>query len=676
MTDLEDLWASYPTSAPPVDALLAQGRREARLRRARREAQMRRRRRAVRPLLIAGVVVVVASAYAVGAHGGLHGSGSGASGHGAATSAQDGAAGSAGLRASAFQADLHPATSCTTLLADYRSRAAEKVTASGWAVQLSEGPILHGLAATATAPLATRGPDAALGSSATGTNVQEAGVDEPDDVKTDGSLLVRIHGARLTVYDVSHPEVATVAHLTLPHLDGGDILLSGRTVIAIGNDTTREARGGTRVEAVSLADPSRPVVTSDVLYSGVSVSARQHGDVIRLVLSDGVPDLPFVSPHGTLTAKQALTRNRAIVAHTTLDDWLPRYDDGSGSRPLLACGDVALPPSGLALGTESVVGFDASRPTNLDAIGIAGVADTAYESTDHLYLTSGGANGPRCDCMRAAAGVAVPGAATREPGDDTTTIFQFDLAGTAATHVATGELKGSIAGRWSMDEAAGILRVALTHVVGRKSASAVVTLHPVGRELVELGRVDGLGVDETLTAARWFDDLAIVSTARRTDPVYTVDLADPSRPRLAGALHIPGYSTYFHPIGGGLLLGVGQRVAFTAGAGDERSQVGLFDISDASDVRQLRGLTLPRWTWPVAGDDPRAFTWSPDLQTAFTTFATGGGALLGEYHVSGGTMTGRTIRLATADPASVRTIELPDRRVLLIVGSHVSFLDL
>ncbi|WP_017935576.1 beta-propeller domain-containing protein [Nocardioides sp. Iso805N] len=670
MTDLEDLWASYPTSTPPIDALLAQGRREARLRRARREAQLRRRRRAVRPLLVAGVVVAVASAY-VGTHDGLRGSGAGGSGHGA-TSAQDGAAGDAGLRASAFQADLHPATSCTTLLADYRRRAAEQVTAYGWAGQFSEGPILHGLAATTTAPLATRSAEAALGSSATGTNVQEAGVDEPDDVKTDGSLLVRINDARLTVYDVSGPEVGTVAHLTLPHLSGGEILLSGTTVVAIGNDTTREARGGTRVEAVSLSDPTHPIVTSDVRYSGASVSARQHGNVVRLVLADGVPDLPFVSPHGTLTAKRALARNRAIVAHTTLDDWLPRYDDGSGSRPLLDCGDVALPPSGLTLGTESVVGFDASTPMNLDAIGIAGVVDTAYESADRLYLASGGADGLRCDCLRPAGN----GPATREPGDDTTTIFQFDLAGTAATHVATGKLKGSIAGRWSMDEADGILRVALTHGAGKKRASAVVTLHPVGRELVELARVDGLGLGETLTAARWFDDLAIVSTARRTDPVYTVDLADPSRPRLAGALHIPGYSTYFHPIGGGLLLGVGQTVAFAGGAEDERSQVGLFDISDASDVRQIRTARLPRWTWPTAGDDPRAFTWSPDLHTAFTTFSTArGGALLGVYHVSGDTMASRTIRLATADPASVRTIELPDRRVLLIVGSHVSFLD-
>ena len=43
-------------------------------------------------------------------------------------------------------------------------------------------------------------------SSATGTNVQEAGVDEPDVVKTDGELLVRVQDGDLVTYDVSGDE--------------------------------------------------------------------------------------------------------------------------------------------------------------------------------------------------------------------------------------------------------------------------------------------------------------------------------------------------------------------------------------------------------------------------------------------------------------------------------------
>ena len=55
-------------------------------------------------------------------------------------------------------------------------------------------------------------------------------------------------------------------------------------------------------------------------------------------------------------------------------------------------------------------------------------------------------------------------------------------------------------------------------------------------------------------------DVGYVVTFRQIDPLYTVDLADPERPRVLGELKIPGYSAYLHPVGEDLLLGVGQDV--------------------------------------------------------------------------------------------------------------------
>ena len=48
---------------------------------------------------------------------------------------------------------------------------------------------------------------------------------------------------------------------------------------------------------------------------------------------------------------------------------------------------------------------------------------------------------------------------------------------------------------------------------------------------------------------RWFDDLAVLVTYREVDPLFTIDLANPARPRLIGKLKIPGYSDYLHPLG-------------------------------------------------------------------------------------------------------------------------------
>jgi hypothetical protein len=531
------------------------------------------------------------------------------------------------------------------------------------------------------------------GSSRTGTNVQEADVDEPDRVKTDGSRVVRVEGRTLSVYDASGDTVRRTARLALPRLRDAEILLAADTVVAIGTDTGRPAAHrsiagpGSRVQTVSLADPSDPRIVSDVAYSGAIASVRQHGTVVRVVVAAAPPSLDFVYPYGKVTEKAALARNRELVHDTTLDDWLPTYDDGDGPLPLLDCDDVAIPPAGLAIGTVSVIGFDATAPNERDAIGIAGQTSIAYESADHLYLVDSPTWGGwgRCWCVPAL--VRTDSAARRS------TIFQLDLDGTRAVHVATGHVEGTIADRWSVDEADDVLRLAVTldetpvpipgTAAGDRTrrvlprSSSVVTMRSQGDQLVELGRLDGLGVDETLTAARWTDDLAILSTARATDPLYTVDLSDPDRPRLLGALKIPGFTSYLHPIGDGLLLAIGQAGAFTGGDGRAGAQVGLFDVSDLTDVRQVDVSSLRRWTWPVAGDDPWAFTWLGDRDTALTTFTTGrGSVVLGIYRVTGTRLTGELRDLPVRDPSRVRTFELADGRVVLMAGSALEFLDL
>lgn len=694
MTDLEELWESYPEGRPPIAELL---------RAARAEARARRRRHLVRPLLVGATAAAVASGFVLGGHVGDGGGGSASTADGGAggDSAANGVV-SPELRHSAFQASLKPADSCAQVLASYQDRARQQVGAYGW--NWGGFGAYDELRGTSSlkAPMAAAGQAASadgasiggVANDPSGTNNQEAGVDEPDLVKTNGTLLVRATRENtIKVYDVSGDQVRLDASLDLPHLSAPELLLDGATLVALGTDTLRAGNrdgSGTRVDTVSLADPQHPAITSQVRYSGGLDTARLQGSDVHLVLADGLPDLPFVYPHdarkGDLSPKEALERNRAIVKETTLDDWLPRVDDGSGSRPLLACDHVAMPPDGVSLGTESVVGFSTATPTEPAAIGIAGTTSISYESADHLYLTTGGLGG--CiDCVRPLGGMVddVAGKVVGGMpygGDGKTTIFQFDLAGTSATHVATGTLEGSIADRWSMDEAGGVLRVATTSMTrsgnqGRQQSS-VVTLRPEGAKLTEIGRLDGLGVDETLTAARWFDDLAILSTARETDPLFTVDLGDPEHPKLLGALHIPGFSSYFHPLGDGQLLGIGQEVAFSSSGEREKAQVGLFDIRDLTDVKQVAVDSLRQWTWPVAADDTHAFTWLPDRHTAITTFRTRNDSmLLGVYTVDGSTLAQKLTPLeGRRYDMVVRTMELPNGKVVLMAGDRVSFLEI
>ena len=90
-----------------------------------------------------------------------------------------------------------------------------------------------------------------------------------------------------------------------------------------------------------------------------------------------------------------------------------------------------------------------------------------------------------------------------------------------------------------------------------------------GRSLVEqVGRVGGLGKGERILGVRFLGDVGYVVTFRQIDPLYTIALDDPGRPRvLGGELKLLGYSAYLHPLGDGLLLGVGQDADGSRAAG-------------------------------------------------------------------------------------------------------------
>src|SRR5205823_490956 len=114
-----------------------------------------------------------------------------------------------------------------------------------------------------------------------------------------------------------------------------------------------------------------------------------------------------------------------------------------------------------------------------------------------------------------------------------------------------------------MSENDGLLRVASTGVApwgepGPSSESYVTVLGERDGRLVVRGRLDGIGPGERIQGVRFVDDRGYVVTFRQTDPLFVVDLADPARPAARGELWMPGYSSYLHPIGGDLMIGVGQ----------------------------------------------------------------------------------------------------------------------
>ncbi len=124
---------------------------------------------------------------------------------------------------------------------------------------------------------------------------------------------------------------------------------------------------------------------------------------------------------------------------------------------------------------------------------------------------------------------------------------------------------------------------------------------------MQLGQVGGLGKGEQIHAVRFLGDTGYVVTFRQVDPLYTLDLSDPAKPRAVGELKIRGYSAYLHPLEPGLLLGVGQD-ASERGA-TLGTQVSLFDVSDPARPSRLHQWTVPGGSSSEAEWDHHAFLW-------------------------------------------------------------------
>jgi hypothetical protein len=597
----------------------------------------------------------------------------------------------AGHRLGSGDLSLVAAGDCDSLLRWYVDNTRDQVTAWGWG-----GGVMYGGArgamesstdALATAPLATAGPlaksfDQAT-SSATGTNVQEAGVDEPDVVKTDGHLLVRLVGDDVVVYDVSGTSPQRMGRLDLPGRAEGqpELLLAGGRAVVLSQDEDPDGPR-TRVDTVSLEDPAAPKVVDTTSYAASLLAARQYGDTVRLVLGTGLPMLDFVTPQGSLTEREALEKNRAILADSTISDWLPSLTSGGRSEQVVDCAAMARPEDFTGAGTVSVVGWSAATPDERSSTGVATASQTVYSSADRLYLaTSAGWGG----CCWGGPGVMVDEPAIRHPwpgggSDGTTQLHAFALEGDHAAYVGSGEVEGTVRDRWALDAVDGTLRIAVGPSQQTGDWNSVVTLQEKDGALEPLGRVDRLGVGEQLQSVRWFDDLAVLVTFRQVDPLYAVDLSDPAHPRTLGSLKVPGYSDYLHPIGNGRILGLGGDAndqGMTRGG-----QVAVFDLRDPRHPVRQGMVRYAEEIQVMAGQDPRQLTWVPSRQTAYAVIArygaTGGmTSWVSELRVGAdGSLTRHTVRGTDGydDVAALRTVPLPDGRVVLVTEDSARFL--
>ncbi len=520
------------------------------------------------------------------------------------------------------------------------------------------------------------------------TNAHEAGVDEPDLVKTDGKRVVTVAGGELRVLDVATRQLtgtldvpAGHASQLLLHEDRALVIGAGHGMVGRGIAVDRPTESYAEDSSVTLVDLSgAPRVLGTFTVDGRYVDARQVGGVVRVVVHSG-PRLPWVYPTGRSEA-EALIENRELVATAPIEAWLPHYEltDADGSRSegvLTACDRVSRPVDHSATSMLSVLTFDFPGDLgNGDAVTIVADGDTVYGTGTSLYVADDHHLRPMTRF-----------APTTPP---TTAIHQFDISQPGPPkHVASGQVPGTLLNQYSLSEHQGHLRVATTSQdapgipeQAPATQSAVTVLKRDGGKLVEVGKVDGLGLGERIYSVRFVGPVGYVVTFRQVDPLYTLDLSDPARPRKVGELKITGYSAYLHPAGDGKLIGVGQEA--TEQGRTTGTQVSLFDVSNPAAPTKVAGHHLPGANSEVEFD-PHAFLHWParDLVvlpvTEFAADRSAAGGLLvlrlgdGEFSALG---TVRHEESTTYDPGIRRALVIGDDLwTVSAVGVQVSRID-
>lgn len=462
------------------------------------------------------------------------------------------------------------------------------------------------------------------------TNVQVEGVDEGDIVKASGDHLYVIGNGRLHVFSTAGEAIEQVGKLDFWNGSApSQMLLEGDRLVVVGSGNAgfRPLDGAlsvvdphsllTEITLVDVSDPSQPTRIRRLTVDGSLVTTRLVGDHLRVVLEARPVGLEWAQPTGSgLRAEnRALEENREIIRNSTIENWLPYYvTDADDEGTLVDCRDVLLPPEPSGLGTLSILDFDLGEGIDdWTAASVVASGSTVYANTERTYVATSQWLDPSPIDTRPV----FTGHVTR--------IHRFDTpADGDMRYVASGDVDGFLLNQFAMDEHEGHLRIATTtepesfRAEGGDGASesSVTVMATAGDKLNVVGRVDGLGVTELIRSVRFMGEVGYVVTFRQTDPLYVLDLSQPTQPVVTGELKIPGYSAYLHPVGESLLLGVGQDADPDTGR-VRGLQLSLFDVTDPTTPARVDTLGIGA----LDGDESQVYSPVESDHKAFTLAA-------------------------------------------------------
>jgi hypothetical protein len=479
-----------------------------------------------------------------------------------------------------------------------------------------------------------------------GTNNQETGVDEADLVKTDGYHVYTLNGNRLHIFGV--PQFGDLTPESVTKIEGypQEMLLDkdanravvfsmvnvgalpvGHPLRALTGYTEDEqswywrANSLSKLTVLDITDRTAPKLVREVYYEGWYQTARKVNTSVRVSayslinrreINEWYQLLYASGNNKSWTKKEMARRIRALKLRDLIPQMFVRNASGQFTVHGLdqaSCQSFFRPTDSHARGIASIISFDLLGSTvAFDADHVVSNWATFYSSKDKIVLAE-----PAHDWWWYYWFVEDP---------DQLNVHVFDISQPGKSrYTGSGRVLGQLSDQFAIDEDQGELRLATTTNLFRwwwrdtngnatqpQMENHVWVMQQQGSQLQTIGHLGGIGLGERITASRFLGDKAFLVTFRQTDPLFTVNLADPRHPKLAGKLEVPGFSTYLHPLGTDKLLTIG--VGGDQNGANWRTTISTFNVGDFQHPTLSASLPIAGeqgWGWSEAQWEHKAF---------------------------------------------------------------------
>ncbi len=422
------------------------------------------------------------------------------------------------------------------------------------------------------------------------TNVQVQGVDEADIVKTDGTYIYQVNQKNVVIIKAvpaNDMQVAAKIDFGKASFTPQEIFLDNKHLVVIGHNNPESYNN-------KLMDKS--------LRAGIYPSPRHQTTTLALIYNieskNSIQKVREIELQGDYLSARKIGSALYMVSRSYLDYYsvlendeitLPSLRDSLNDNDFreINCTEINYLPEEIFPAYIMVAGLDLEKEEKAKVTTVLGNGENIYASLNQLYIAVTREGTPK-PLLRDSS---FPNSISERQ----TSIYSFVLANGEINYQGRGQVPGHILNQFSMDENKGYFRIATTtgDVWRNDDNTSKNNLYVLDRDLQIVGSLEGIAPGETIYSTRFMGDRAYMVTFRTVDPLFVIDLKEPSNPTILGKLKIPGYSDYLHPYDENHIIGFGKdTIEVKHGDNDVQAyyqgiKIALFDVSEVNNPRQI-----------------------------------------------------------------------------------------